>query len=245
MAEVKVDFEENDLSDFDSLVGEEDLAANTTAAMVGTYGMEYTMNDTSDHYGQLGTSLSVLTGNELRIRWYFDPNSVSYPDANDWYHMRVSADGTYSSITLLTRVRVGWNSGTGFFLNCQVKDDADSTLGLTVTDFSDAEHYLEIYTKRESSDGAADGEFRAWIDETQLAGAITNLENYNVFPTYDFFDIGGVGAIDATPSGSVFIDDIILRDTGDRIGQDGGGATLSINVTPSDIAYYTQGIRIR
>lgn len=227
--EVKVDFEENDLTDFDSTTGVEDLAANATAAMVGTYGMEYTMNDVSDHYGTLGASLSVLTGDELRIRWYFDPNSVSYPDANDWYHLRVSADGTYSGITLLTRVRVGWNTGTGFFLNCQVKDDADTTLGLTVTDFSDAEHYLEIYVKRESSDGGADGEFRAWIDEVEIAGAITNLENYNLFPTYDFFDIGGVSSVDATPSGSVYIDDIILRDGGDRIGAADVGITINLD----------------
>jgi hypothetical protein len=44
----------------------------------------------------------------------------------------------------------------------------------------------------------------------------------------------------------MYLDDLIIRDTGGLIGAAGGGEPdLNVNITPDDINYYTQGIRVK
>jgi hypothetical protein len=101
-----------------------------------------------------------------------------------------------------------------------------------------------MYIKRESSDGAADGELRGYVDGVEMSGSLTNVENFNVFPTIDEVRLGSIWGQDATPSGSMYLDDLVVRDTGGLIGPVGGGGDLSISIVDS-AAYKVPSVKIR
>ena len=130
---VTIDFEEGDLSDFDSTTGGEDLAANGSAAMVGSYGMELTCNDTNNHYGVKAFTIDT---DDIRFRYYFDPNSISMSSGDAHAQTRIQCDGTYSSITELCTVRFRENSGN-YQVQLRVVDDNNNDDYTTFTNISD------------------------------------------------------------------------------------------------------------
>jgi hypothetical protein len=176
------------------------------------------------------------------MRFYIDTNGLSMGTGDDFYPFYQRLDGTSGGVTTLWQIQ-WFESGADYDLQLTGKDDANVSKDLTLTALSDAQHYIEIYCKRATSDVAADGILQGWIDGVEIGGGFSNIDNYDIFPTTDTMRIGLTSA-DATTSGTFYLDDIICNDTSTPIGPAGGGA-LEINVTPSDIAYYTRGIRIK
>ncbi|MHA1952187.1 MAG: hypothetical protein ACYSUC_12060 [Planctomycetota bacterium] len=244
MAEIlRLDFEEGDLTDFDSTTNESNMAANGTAAMVGSYGVEYTYSSAAPPRGEINTSVTwPVASGETGYRIYFDPNNLSMGAGDDFYLCYQRCDGTVNAVTSLWEMQL-YESGADYDLQLSAKDDSDATLNLTLTALSDAQHYVEVYCKRATSDVASDGVLQAWIDGVEISGGLSNIDNYDLFQSTNEVRIGVAAGADATTSGTFYLDDIIFRDDNTRIG--GANPDLSISVTPGDIAYYTQGIRVK
>lgn len=225
----RIDFEEEDLSDFDSTTGEEDLAANATAAMVGSYGMEVTLDDTADHYGNNALSIST---NDIRFRFYIDITPMSMTDGDTLNLQGINCDGTYSSITWFGWVALEFNS-PNYQIRLAVWDDENTGDYTTPETITDGEHYIEVYIHRETTDGDADGTGEIWVDGISK-GSLSNIDNWNIFPTIDNSRFGADDQETGT-TGSLYLDDLIFRDDDTEIGSAGGifigldTATLTAN----------------
>ena len=237
-----IDFEEEDFSDFDSTTGVEDLSVIAGAAMVGTYGMNLAINDVDPHYGS--NDITVGGATELRARFYIDPNNYTQGGGSgDFRCFLIRCDGTYSSITDFVFISLGYD-GSNYDIFTAFGDDADVNNTTANYTISDDKHWFEIYVKRETSDGAGDGIGRLYIDDLGTPKeSITNLENFNIFPTIDEIRFGGIYGIDSGSSGNIFFDDLIVRDDGTEIGP--AGVALEINIAPDNIDSYTQGVRVK
>jgi hypothetical protein len=212
-----IDFEENDLSDFDTTQDAgSNLVANSSAALAGSsYGMEVTFDEFNQAYGRVTDASPYIQSGQIRLRFYFDPNSVSLASGNGFSIMHIAADGTYSFA--VAHMRLEWN-GSSYALEVTVKEDDDSDRLLTVTTFSDLDHYFELLVEQETSDGAANGVCRAYIDGNEVAGGLSDVENFNLFTTMTELRFGACFGMDAGDSGSFHMDEIIVRDDNNEIG---------------------------
>ena len=235
-----IDFEEGDLTDFDSLANEEDLAANATAAMVGSYGMEVTLDDTSGHYGIKNVTIST---NDIRYRFYFDPTDATLSDNDAGGLDGVRCDGTWAGETEHSRVDYQYTIANGFQIQVVFQDDESTSNRTTWTEVSDTEHYIEVLCSRESSDGVDDGVGKLFIDGVETGGSFSNLGNYGMFQTINEYWIGITHGQDVGTTGSWYIDDIIFRDDDTEIGS--ADIALEINIAPDNIDSYTQGVRVK
>jgi hypothetical protein len=235
------DFEEGDLTDFNSTVDGGDLAANGTAAMVGSYGMEVTLTGTTSSYG---INAVTITSNDIRYRLYWDPTNASFADGDTGGMCDVRCDGTWAGETEHTRLDWKFSTANNLEIRAAFQDDESVANYTSWTSVSDAEHYIEILCSRESSDGANDGVGRVYLDGVETGGSQTGIGNFGMFQTIDELRTGITFGQTATVTGSWYMDDIIFRDDATEIGP-AGGSDLSINVTPDDIDYYTQGIRVK
>ena len=76
---------------------------------------------------------------------------------------------------------------------------------------------MEIYLRRESSNGSDDGVLTIWLDGVQL-GTRSDVDNYATFAIMDLVRIGAVGGIDAGTSGTLYLDEFVMRDDNTEIG---------------------------
>lgn len=196
-----IDFEEGDNSDWSSETGGEDLAYNGTAAMVGSYGMQLTHNDTSPHYGQKNITHQT---NILRFGWWWDPNGYTVGTTT----IDSFVIGTSGSPSQLFKIRIIASSSYTLQISA-IGDDGLGEPGFSTVAASDSPHYFEVRLTRESYDGAADGECTVWMDDVQK-GSISNWENFNTWPLVNKIMAGSV--FSNASSGSEFFDEIIVRD---------------------------------
>ncbi|MGW8177849.1 MAG: hypothetical protein ACWGQW_03530 [bacterium] len=223
-----IDFEEGTLADFDSTTNGEDLAANNASVLVGAYGMEVTCDDTSVHYGF--NSLSISTG-EIRFRFYLDPNGLTMDNGDDIDLCRIQCDGSYSFIDELCTVIMRYSSGV-YQVQLNVEPDNGIDRQTTWTTITDNSHYIEVLMQSESTDGAADGVAKIWIDGVETSGSITDLENYNVFATIDGVRFGIAYGQESGTTGSFYLDDLVIRDDDTQIGP----AQSSLTYAPGSVS---------
>ena len=227
-----IDFEEEDLSDFNSTDGGADLEANANAAMVGSFGMEVTLNDTSTHFGQ---KFFTINTNDIRYRFYWNPTSATLTDGDDGGIDGVRCDGTWAGETEHTRIDYKYSIANGVQIRAVFQDDESAALYTDWTDVSDDEHYIEVLCSRESSDGAGDGVGKVWLDGVETGGSISNLGNFGMFQTIDEYRIGISWGQDVGTTGSWYIDDIIFRDDDTEIGPAAEAEGRGRRVTPKQM----------
>ena len=173
------DFEEEDLTDFDGgLVGGEDLAANAISAMVGSFGLDVTLDDANDHYGV--NTLSIGT-NDVRFRFYIDTTPMAMTDGDAFTIQTINSDGTYGGVTYFSLVLLYFND-PNLQIRLAYNDDTNDLVYGALTTISDGEHYIEMHIHRETSDGDADGTVEIWIDGVSK-DSYSDVDNWNIFPT--------------------------------------------------------------
>lgn len=219
---VDIDHEAGDLTEYTSTVTDSgDLSAAAAAALAGTgYGLQVVIDDTTAIYGT--KTVTTNTSGVIRVRFYIDPNTLTMTSGTNHWITRV-----YSAAPGLINVVYLYKSGTNYQLDMVAYNDADGVVGSTATTITDAPHYIEFYTKRATTNISADGVFTWWIDGTQIT-TTTNIDNYDRFSSFGRIEIGAVIGIDATTSGTFFIDQLVANDDGAEIGAYSTGIKIPV-----------------
>ncbi len=221
-----IDFETNDLTQFDSVATDGgDLSVTAAAKMHGTYGMQALIDDANEIYGIVSITKSVT----FRMRMYFDPNGVTIDDGDGFrliYFQK--AGGSYDNIFML---RLQYTTAGGYELNLRPLKDIDTTFGNDYCTITDAPHCVEIKIVRATDSGSVDGTAQWWVDGVDQ-GTMTAIDNFNQMGDYNWtLFVGAMGVSASGTSGTIFFDDIVANDDGSEIGQ---------IVTAKPMVYYAQ-----
>ena len=212
---------ESDLSEFDSTVTHGgDLYWAAAAALAGTAGgVACLIDDQTAIYGVV-TQAAPVSG-ELRYRFYVDPNSLTIANGDNFYllMLRATAPQVYLHWHCLLR-----NVGGVLKLGSKAYDDGDS-LSMQTCTITDAPHHVEVHIERASSDVAADGRVRWWVDGV-LVSTDADVDNYDTFGSITDFRLGAVSGIDVTTFGTFYLDEFRANDDGKRIGPVGLSARI-------------------
>lgn len=195
----EADFEENDLTDFNSTVttGSGALAADAAAALAGSFGLKVTIAEGDTAYGKLTGTLNQ-TAHTLEFK--IDPNGLTMANGDLFEILFGIGSGTGS---VPYAAQLGRASGQ-YYLNVYVYNDAATPI-FVVNGFaiSDAPHTIR-YTWKQSS-GGDDGIAAVYVDGI-LIGLNTDVDNDG----HDVDEVwaGAAGGVDAGTSGSFYMDDI-------------------------------------
>lgn len=202
----------NDLSEYDSTVTDGgDLSTGTPGLAGSTAKMEALIDNTNAMYGQKNVS---VTGNDLRFRFYVDPNSLSMSAGSGH---RICYWVLSDSPWQLCALEMYYLSGTSYQIQLAVeKDDSSMSYSGKFT-ITDASHYVEVHIERASSDVASDGQARLWIDG-DLKNTMSSLDIYDLWSLIYRARLGPDYGIDATTSGTFYLDEFRANDDGGEIG---------------------------
>src|SRR4030095_1214848 len=190
-------FESGNLSAWTSTTGSSSLSVNTQAALIGTYGMQVSINSTALVY-----VTNDLAGAEphYRARFYFDPNSISMTSGNAHYLM-IGYDGATLS-TAVFNVDFQYLNGN-YQLRLRQQDDNQLTISTSWFTISDAPHYVELDWWAASGVGANNGGATFWIDGVQK-GSLSGLDNDT--RRIQRVRVGAASGVDAGTIGTYYID---------------------------------------
>lgn len=199
-----------------------DLTVTAGAAMGGSsYGMACLLNDASNWSGYhypIGN-----TSGMIRTRFYVDPNSAAIVSGD-----MVTALNCYNASVWVLSVRLQ-RTGTTYYIYAQTINDEGTTVATSTYTITDAPHYVEVYLKREVSNGSNDGILTLWIDGDQKE-SITTVGNYTRFSIFDWYYFGKVQN-NASSTGTIYLDELVIRDDNTTIGP--LSTDRSISVTES------------
>jgi hypothetical protein len=185
-----------------------DLAATTSAAMLGSYGEKaYPVN------GRIAYAYDNSPQAEVRYRarFYFDPNNVTVGSSYSHYHTLFKA--TNADYT-------GSSQGTTVFLlefrkynafTYQMRAAAFTSQGWTYTAWqtiSNAPNAVEVEWKAASTPGGNNGYLNWWLGGTAKTG-LANLRNGSLAVESAF--LGAVEGVDSGASGWYCFDAFISR----------------------------------
>lgn len=212
---------ESDLSEWTSTVtdgGDLSWSNDATAqAVASTSGaMKLVIDDTNTIYGR--KTVSAITTGKARLRFYFDPNSVSM--------------GTTGATVLLVFENsignylgyVRFKNDGGYQVHVRVYNDAGGASDGTYYAITDEPHYIEVYYFQATTADANDGGFSLWIDGT-LKQTVNTIDLYTRFSSYGAFSLGLPISIPAGTSGTIYLDEFAVNDDGSEIGPVGAAAT--------------------
>jgi RHS repeat-associated protein len=166
------------------------LSVSPSAAIVGSKGLQVTVDDTQDAY-VVDNKLS----NEprYRARFYFDPNSISMAN-NDGFRIFSASN----------RAIIEFRFSAGDYqVRTLVYDDYWNAYYSEWETITDGPHALEIDWKATSSPSFSDGYLYFWIDGVQK-GSLTNI--HNSVTMISTVSLGVFYSITSTTSGIVYFD---------------------------------------
>ena len=207
---------ETNLDEFDSLVpGDGDIYWAAAAALASTSGGIATLiDDTTDTYGLVAITMAT-SATDIRVRIYYDPNSLTIPNYENYIIFLLRANGSP------TRYQVQFGiyfNDTDYQVRALCLDDAGDPEYTAYYTISDGPHYLEAHLERSASVSSNDGELSFWIDRA-LQETVTGIDTYAQWErtNYDVY-AGAVDGIPASTAGTFYIDEIIVNDDAAEIG---------------------------
>ena len=171
-----------------------DLSVTTAAALVGTYGLQAVIDDTTPIYVEDDTPTAEA---RYRARFSFDPNAVTLPAGEDHDIL----DGRTSSATVF-RVQLLFVNGA-YHVRAKVRNDAGVDINTTSFPITDAPHLIEAHWQAASAPGANDGALSLWLDGA-LRQTVTGLDNDTL--RIDEARLGPSGSLNAGTSGTEYFD---------------------------------------
>lgn len=185
-------FESDNFSAWSSAaIGDGDLSVSSSAALVGTRGMQALINDNSAIYV---TDDQPAAEPRYRARFYFDPNSVSM-GSGDNHFIFYAISGTSK---VVTRIQFRFTNSGGYQIRVQILNNSSAWANSAWFAISDAPHALEIDWQ-----AATNGGVTLWIDGTQRA-ALTGIVNSNY--RIDRVRLGAVNGVDTGTRGTTYFD---------------------------------------
>lgn len=177
-----------------------DLAASTSSAAFGTYGMQAVIDDNTAIYV---TDDVPAAEPRYRARFYFDPNSITMASGNAHY-IFIGYTGT-STAVLRIEFRFSSNS---YQIRAQLVNDSTTWTSSSWFTISDALHFVEVDWKAATASGANNGDLTLWIDGTQQAN-LTGVDNDT--RVIDRVRLGPVSGIDSGTRGTYYFDEFDSR----------------------------------
>jgi RHS repeat-associated protein len=186
------------------------LSVTTTAAIVGSKGMQAYINDNNALYV---TDNNPFSETHYRARFYYDPNNIVMASANVF----TLFDASNRSGTQQMSVEFG-RTASDFQVRAGIRNDAGTWSYLSYTNLMDGPHAFEIEWKAATASGANNGYLTLWMDGTQL-GSLTGIDNDAAL--IDSARWGGVSGIDSGTRGTVYFDGFVSQRES-YVGLDGG-----------------------
>jgi hypothetical protein len=213
-------FEAIGLSAWSSAVTDgDDIDSTTTAAIIGARGLDAWLDDNTAIYV---TDDSPNAEPRYRVRFYFDPNSISMA-TNDAHYIFYGYAG---ASTVVLRVEFGW-SGSAYRVRASLLNDGTTWTTSAWVNISDAPHFIELDWRAATAAGANNGGLTLWVDGAQRAN-MSGVDNDT--RRIDRARLGAVAGIDNGTRGGYFFDAFESRRQ-TYIGPV-GGATATPTLTP-------------
>jgi hypothetical protein len=146
-----------------------------------------------------------------RVRFYFDPNTLTMAQDEYFYIASLSNSSGLEVANIIFK-----KHDASYRIGANMKDDAGGDHAIASTTITDAPHYIEIYLRRAYGSATNDGSLLLQIDGVDI-GTATG-DNYDRFNVFDKLYIGALFGIDAGTTGTFYIDEIVINDTGEAIG---------------------------
>jgi hypothetical protein len=189
-------FESGNLSAWSSSTTDSgNLSVSSAAALVGNQGMQALINDNNSIFV---TDDTPNAEPRYRVRFYFDPNSISMASGDNHFIFR----GFTGASTLVLRVQFRFRNGS-YALRAALRDDASTWTSSNWFTISDAPHSIELDWRAASAVGANDGGLTFWLDGAQQAN-LTNIDNDT--RRIDRIRLGAVAGIDSGTRGTEYFD---------------------------------------
>jgi hypothetical protein len=172
-----------------------DLSVSTSAALVGTKGLQAVIDDINSIYV---TDDTPNAEPRYRARFYFDPNSIVMGSGDTHFIFR----GYSGTSTIVLRVQFRFSSGT-YQLRAGLVGDGSTWANSSWLTISDAPHAIEMDWRAATGVGANNGSLTLWIDGTQQA-LLTGVDNDT--RRIDRARLGAVSGIDTSTHGTYYFD---------------------------------------
>jgi hypothetical protein len=189
-----------------------DISAAAAAAANGTpYGMQIVIDDTTDDYGEYSVAIGAAT--DLHVRIYHDLNTVAITTNYHFYQIiKVMQSGSPYVVATVNITKVAGN----YYVRQYVYNDAGAESEGAVQAITDNWHCIEIAVKKATTVSANDGTCRLYTDGT-LWETISGLDLFTTFALINRVRAGALTA-SATVSGTVYSDEVIIRNDDQMIG---------------------------
>lgn len=201
---------ETDLSEYTSTQTDSgDLSQSESAALAGSAGgLLCTIDDQNAIYGE--KTFTELSNGAYRFRFYVDPNGLTMASA-DGFVCAWLLNGSSNRALIIFHY-----DGSNYDVFLRVYDDAVSTNDTAYYDISDSEHYIECRITYASSAEASDGTAELFIDGVSQE-ELTGLDLYDLSEP-DKARLGACYGVDVGTSGTLYLDEFVLRDDATEIG---------------------------
>lgn len=219
---IDVDLETGDLSEFTSTDTDSGDMHVTASGLAGTgYKLQCDINDTNSMYGTV--EITPSTSGIWRARFYFDPNTITWPNSSDTELMVLQGGPTEWGEVVI--VKFGKDGSGNYVIQSLVQVDTGSYDSSGLHIISDDVHWIEIELVKNT--GGSNGRHRLWIDS--LSSAVydsgATLDNDTKAPDVTYCYVGAFGGVPySAPGGSLYIDQLVVNDTGEEIGPISAGA---------------------
>jgi hypothetical protein len=177
-----------------------DLSVSASAALVGSQGMQATVDDNTSIYV---TDDRANAERRYRVRFYFDPNSIRMASGDNHYIFY----GFSGTSTIVLRLQLRFSSGN-YQLRAALRNDASTWTNSNWFTISDASHFIELDWRGATGVGANNGGLTMWIDGTER----TNLNGVdNDTRRIDRARLGAVAGMDTGTRGTYYFDAFVSR----------------------------------
>lgn len=206
--------ESNNFSEYTATVTDGgDLSTSSAAALASTaYGISVLIDDTTAIYAYKALGSAITTG-VVRYRFYIDPNSITMSNSTE-HTVAIIADISSNPVSLALLHRT---SGGEYGIYTVCVQDGGGHLNSQVQTISDAPHYVEVVTVRATNSTSTDGYTEFWVDGVYAYKTVLT-DNYDQFNDWQLVIVGAPSGIDATTSGTFYLDEVVVRDDNTTIG---------------------------
>ncbi len=229
MAEIfNITHETGDLSEYSSTVTDSgDLSVSLSAGLAGTsYGLQALIDDTNAIYAT--KNFTQLTTDYHRLRFYLDPNGLTMASGDNFVLFRANYTGSAVSM-----IRMG-KDGTGLYIEPRLAQDGFTLTTGSKVYLTDEPHYVEYLVQYATGSTASDAYLDFYVDGV-YQNSITGLDLFDA-GRIDNVSIGPIQALDAGTSGTIYLDELVLRDDATEIGPVSSGAMVWLYFQQTSIA---------
>ena len=172
-----------------------DLSANSASALVGSQGMQAVIDDSNTIYV---TDDSPNAEPRYRVRFYFDPNSISMASGDAHFIFKGFSSTSIDLLQLELR-----NSAGAYQVRAKLLNDSSAFVVTNWFTINDASHFIELDWRAATAAGANNGGVTLWVDGIQQQD-LTGVDNDTW--RIDRVRLGALAGMDPGTSGTYYFD---------------------------------------